>query len=171
MPYHTRTVRALEKSERATVYGPVSRDPHSRQPRVRLTALALAITGGFRTSPLDALDAYAALLPMHLRIGKVKYRMAVRMASLPPTHPLHKHLRVASRRRVQRHRAPLHSVAERLALDPDAVETIPVAKTNPALRGNLPFLISIAQSKEQSKREDGHAKEEIKVVGKITIHI
>ena len=131
---------------------------------------ALAITGGFRTSPLDALNAHAALLPMHLRIGKVKYRMAVRMASLPPAHPLHKHLRAAFRRRVRRHKGPLHSVAKSLQLDPDAIETIPVAKVNPAHRGDLPFQISIAQTKEQSKREDGHAKEEIKVYTDGSIH-
>jgi hypothetical protein len=32
---------------------------------------ALAITGGFRTSPSDSLDAHASLLPIHLRIRKV----------------------------------------------------------------------------------------------------
>ena len=131
---------------------------------------ALAITGGYRTSPLDALDAHAALLPMHLRIRKVMYRMAVRMASLPSSHPLHKQLRAASRRKIRRHRAPMHSVAENLGIDPDVVETIPVAKVNPVHRGNLPFEISIAQSKDQSKREDNHAKEEIKVYTDGSIH-
>jgi hypothetical protein len=39
VPNHTRTVRALQKSEHATVYRPMSRDPYSRRPQVRLTAL------------------------------------------------------------------------------------------------------------------------------------
>ena len=33
----------------------------------------LAITGGFRTSPTDALDAHASTLPMHLKVGKVLF--------------------------------------------------------------------------------------------------
>jgi hypothetical protein len=32
---------------------------------------ALAITGGFQTSPSNSLDAHAALLPIELRIEKV----------------------------------------------------------------------------------------------------
>ena len=131
---------------------------------------ALAITGGYRTSPTDALNAHAALLPMHLRLGKVKHRMALRLASLPSTHPLNKQLRAAARRRVRRHKAPLHGAAESLGLDPDAIETIPVAKVNPAHKGKLPFKISIAPSKEQSKTDNQRVSEEIRVLTDGSIH-
>jgi hypothetical protein len=44
---------------------------------------ALAITGGLSTSPTDALDANAYLLPAPLTVDKWRHRAAVRMAMLP----------------------------------------------------------------------------------------
>lgn len=38
---------------------------------------ALAVRGGLRTSPNDALDAHASLLQMHLRIDRAAIRIAV----------------------------------------------------------------------------------------------
>ena len=65
----------------------------------------LAITGGLQTSPMDSLDVHASMLPMKLRVGKICHNSAVRIASLPHTHPLHKSIRRAARRQVKRHRA------------------------------------------------------------------
>jgi hypothetical protein len=50
----------------------------------------LAITGGLRTSPTDALDAHAFTLPLHLETEKHLFRSAIRIAMLAPQHPLHK---------------------------------------------------------------------------------
>jgi hypothetical protein len=59
----------------------------------KLTSLqragTLAITGGFRTSPTDSLDAHAAILPMELRIEKACHNAITRIATLPREHPLH----------------------------------------------------------------------------------
>ena len=131
---------------------------------------ALAITGGFRTSPTDALDAHAALLPMHRRIGKILHRAAVRMAALPKEHPLHKPLRYAARRNVKRHRAPLHELAQALPDDPDNIETIPTVRANPACSRITPITVSIPQSKEDSKAADTNAEEEIKVYSDGSMH-
>jgi hypothetical protein len=49
----------------------------------------LAITGGLRTSPTDALDAHTALLPMEYRIKKMCHSAISQMATLPLVHPLH----------------------------------------------------------------------------------
>jgi hypothetical protein len=68
----------------------------------------LAITGGFCTSPTDALNAHASVLPMHLKIGKIFFRAAVRIASLPETHPLHSQYRKARAKNVKRHKSALH---------------------------------------------------------------
>jgi ribonuclease HI len=131
---------------------------------------ALAITGGYRTSPTDALDAHAALLPMHRRIGKILHTAAVRMASLPREHPLHKPFRYAARRHVKRHRAPLHELAQTLPDDPDNIETIPTVRTNPACSKVAPITVSIPQSKEDSKAADANADEEIKVYSDGSMH-
>ena len=56
----------------------------------------LAITGGLKTSPTDALDAHAFTLPLHLEIEKHLLRSAIRIATLPPQHPLHKPARKCS---------------------------------------------------------------------------
>jgi hypothetical protein len=50
---------------------------------------AIAITGGFRTSPTDSLDTHAAILPIELRIEKACHNALTRMAALPKKHPLH----------------------------------------------------------------------------------
>jgi hypothetical protein len=51
---------------------------------------ALAITGGLWTSPTDALDTCAFLLPAPLTIHKWCHRAFIRMATLPPDHLLFK---------------------------------------------------------------------------------
>jgi ribonuclease HI len=131
---------------------------------------ALAITGGFRTSPSDALDSHAALLPMPLKIGKVRHRAAVRLASLPPSHPLHKPIRKAKRRWVRRHRSQLHHMAQYLTEDPDKVESIPVVRANPALTQAASIQYTIPQDKEASKRADAQSREQIKVYTDGSMH-
>ena len=131
---------------------------------------ALAITGGFRTSPTEVLDAHAALVPMNHRIDKIRSSKAIRLASLPKTHPLCKQFKTAYRRRIIRHRSSLHELALTLSSDPDEIETVPVVRLNPALRRSNPFRISIASDKEASKREDASAREEIKVYSDGSAH-
>ena len=131
---------------------------------------ALAITGGFRTSPSDALDAHAALVPMKHKLDVIKHSKVVRMASLPSTHPLHTQIRTAARRYVRRHRLPLHELAASLARDPDDIETIPTVSTNPTHKNNTPFQVSIPEDKEASIRESRLAREEIKVYTDGSIH-
>jgi len=47
---------------------------------------------------MDAIDACADLLPFSLLIKKILFRVASRMATLPSSHPLEKHVkRVAAR--------------------------------------------------------------------------
>ena len=131
---------------------------------------ALAITGGFRTSPTDALDAHAALLSMHRRMGKILHTAAIRMAALPKKHPLYKPLRHAARRHVKRHRALLHELAQVLPDDPDNIETIPTVRANPAYSRMDPITVSIPQSKEDSRTADANAEEEIKVYSDGSMH-
>ena len=51
---------------------------------------ALAITGALRTSPTDTLEACAFLLPVTKMVECWCHRAAVRLATVPPEHPLYK---------------------------------------------------------------------------------
>jgi len=52
------------------------------------SAAARRITGAFRTTPINILDAEAGLLPAAVRLNYNQTRYAVRLLTLPPTHPL-----------------------------------------------------------------------------------
>ena len=107
---------------------------------------------------------------MKLRLEKVRFTKAIRLASLPKAHPLHKPTKTAYRRRVKRHKSSIHILASTLRIDPEAIETIPVVRTNPALRRENPVAVSIPSDKEASKREDTQSKEVIKVYSDGSIH-
>ena len=124
---------------------------------------ALAITGGLRTSPTDALDASAYLLPSPLLTGKWCFRATVRMATLPKEHPLHKPVNWKVTRTTKRHRGPLQILASTLSIDAKRIEKIPTLGRDPSKLGELPFHIKIPADKEASAREAENATEEIQV--------
>jgi hypothetical protein len=59
------------------------------------------ITGALRSTPTDALDAMANLLPFHLMVNKAIHGETVRLASLPDTHPLARHIKQANKTTVK----------------------------------------------------------------------
>ena len=59
---------------------------------------------------MDAIDAGTDLVPFHLLVEKLNYTATTRMATLPQSHPLAKHIDRAANRYVKSHRAPLHEV-------------------------------------------------------------
>ena len=128
----------------------------------------LAITGGFRTSPTDALDAHALILPMHLKIDKALFRTAVRFAALPDSHPMHKQYRSASARKIKHHKSALHHMSQLYGIRTDTVETIPVVRQNPATRNSLPVILEILGDKEASKQLDGTLTEVIQLLKKLS---
>ena len=130
----------------------------------------LAITGGFRTSPTDALDAHASTLPMHLKVGKILFRTAVRFASLPDSHPLRKQYRLAGARKVKRHKSALHHMTQLYGISSKEVETVPVVRQNPAKRSQLPWSVEISESKEASAQLDNTSREIIKVYSDGSAH-
>ncbi|KAL5636330.1 hypothetical protein ACGC1H_004966 [Rhizoctonia solani] len=90
-----------------------------RLTRVQRTA-ALSILGGLRSTPSASLDAHSRLLPVHLLLNQVCERAALRLASVPTSHPLHAAVRQSSRGR-KAHRTPLHDILALLALPPSLV--------------------------------------------------
>ena len=124
---------------------------------------AIAITGGLRSSPTDALDASAFLLPAELTIDKWCHRALVRMAMLPAGHPLHKIVASKNARKAKRHKSPLTHLLARYGYNIKSFEKIPATVRNPVQKGKLPFKVEIAEDKEASVREAENAEEEVQV--------
>ena len=91
----------------------------SAQRRVAITML-----GAMRTTAGDVLNAHAYLPPPHLLFFATLVRSATRLASLPPSHPLHKPTQQAIKRQVKRHRGPLHTLFTTTGIHPKNYETI-----------------------------------------------
>jgi hypothetical protein len=90
---------------------------------------AILITGAMGTTASDVVDAHANLLPMEILIDKFRCRAALRLATLPCSHPLHPFIEKAARQRVKRHPTPLHELLHDFRVRPDEVE-----KMNPVER-------------------------------------
>ena len=124
---------------------------------------ALAITGGLRTSPTDALNANAHLLPAPLAINKGCHRALIRMLTLPKEHPLHKAVNWKVTQTTKKHKGPLQILASTFSIEARKMEKLPTTTRNPSAAGKLPFRISIPASKEDSIWEAEEATEEIQV--------
>jgi ribonuclease HI len=79
-----------------------------RLQRIQTTA-ARAILGAMKSSPIDSLDAHAALLPTHILLNEACQRAALRLASAPESHPLTKAVARCARGR-KRHIPPLQAI-------------------------------------------------------------
>jgi ribonuclease HI len=124
---------------------------------------ALAITGGLRTSPTDALDATTHLLPAELTLDNWVHKATVRMLMLLPGHPLFKTVTNKTTCKSKRHKSPLNFLMAKYGYDTKHIEKIPATARNPADRGKLPFKISITEDREESIREAENAQEEVQV--------
>jgi ribonuclease HI len=123
----------------------------------------LAITGGLRTSPTDSLNACAYTFPVEQTIVRWCHKAAVRLATLPPEHPLYKPVKASAAKNIKRHKAPLHNLMRLLDHDPKEIEKISVAVRNPMDTNKIPLRISIADNKESSKIEAQNANETVQI--------
>jgi ribonuclease HI len=124
---------------------------------------ALAITGGLRTSPLDALNVHAHLLPVTTLVNKWCHGALTRMAALPEEHPLHKIMKSRRIGKTKKHKGPLHHLVKWFKIDINAMEKTPTVVRDPLKTGKLPFNISIAENREDSIKETEEALEEIQI--------
>jgi ribonuclease HI len=88
------------------------------------------ITGAMKTTATDILETMANLIPFHLLVDKIRHRAALRLATLPPAHPLHKPVQNAADRLVKRHPTPLHDLMHRFNISPKNIETIKITRHN-----------------------------------------
>jgi len=74
-----------------------TKGPIERLSKIQWQA-SLHIMGALRSALMDVIDVCADLLPFPLLINKVTHRAAMRLATLPSSHPLTRHIcRVAGR--------------------------------------------------------------------------
>ena len=105
----------------------LSRGPTAKLARTHRQG-ALLITGVMRSTATDVVVAHANLLPFHLLVSKLCHREALRIATLPASHPLHKPVRRAAKRYVRSHRSALHELTRAFRLEPKQLETIPTVR-------------------------------------------
>ena len=58
---------------------------------------AIMITGAMKTTATDILELMANLLPFWILVDKIRYRAALQLTTLPPTHPLYKPVQNAAK--------------------------------------------------------------------------
>jgi len=124
---------------------------------------ALAVTGGLRSSATDTLDAMAYFLLAPLLVDKACHRAMLCLATLPKEHPLHRIVNSKTTGKIKRHKSPMSSLLAAYKVDPKKVVKIPTAARDPTLQGELPFDISIAESREDSINEATCADEEVQI--------
>ncbi|KAF5374121.1 hypothetical protein D9615_008851 [Tricholomella constricta] len=114
-----------------------------------------------RSSPTDALEVHAKLMPVDLQLQKICHRAAMRIAALPAAHPLHKRIRWCVTHDVRRHRSPLHNLASLFRLNPDDIETIDPVRQLPTYQ--RPFSTYIAETRQESLDDDAVNNAHIRV--------
>jgi len=78
-------------------------------------------------------------------VKRVLYRAASRLATLPQSHPLSKHVSRAAKRYVKSHRAPMHEILHAFNVQPTRFETITLCSRSP--KWHPPFSVHVSKSK------------------------
>lgn len=123
----------------------------------------MGVTGGLRTSPSDALDTAAFLVPVSSLVDKWRHRALVRMATLPKGHPLFKIGGKKTAKTLKRHKAPINKLLAGYDLEPNNIEKIPAAVADPVALGKLPFTVSVAPDRDSYIKETENATETTQV--------
>ena len=122
---------------------------------------ALMIVGGLHTLPNDVLDIHANLLLFHLLVDKTCFQAALRLATLPSTHPLAKPVNQAARHFMKRYHSPLHKLMFKFKLKPNLLEKIAATRQDPKWEPSV--ALRVAGNKELAKDKDLGDKSHIKV--------
>jgi hypothetical protein len=83
------------------------------------------ITGTMRSTPTDLLNIHADLLPFELLVDKKCHAAALRLATLPASHPLYRHIiEAASTPFAKSSKSPRHHLIYAYDISPKRIETI-----------------------------------------------
>src|SRR5882724_11842245 len=131
----------------------------------RLTSVqriaTLAITGAICSTASDFMEAHVNLALIELLLHKACHKVALRFASLPETHLLHKPVKLSMRRYVNQHRSPLHNLMHTCEVEPGKYKVIKMVDCPPN-RG-MGFCTRMADTREESKAQDAADQAKIKV--------
>lgn len=114
---------------------------------------AIIITGAMRTTATDTLEYHANLLPMRLQITLIQHRAALRLCTIPDTHPLYPKVRKASRFRIKRHRGPIEELIQMFKLKPEQIETINAVRQDPKWTFSGKLTISDRETAKRVEKE------------------
>ena len=118
---------------------------------------AITITGAMKTSPTDSTEVHANLMPMCTLVQKLLFNSAIRMATLPKSHPLYGTVSRVMKRNIVHHKTALHHLLHGLKLKQDTTETITPRPVHP--NSLTPFVRDIAPSKEDASRDFQQCKD------------
>jgi hypothetical protein len=109
--------------------GKRAKNNHNKQASINKLAsiqrkAAIMITSTMKTTATDIIEVMANLLPFHLLVNKHHHCAAIRLATLPSSHPLHKPVINAANRLVKWHAMPLHDLMHRYGIQLNKIETI-----------------------------------------------
>lgn len=107
------------------------------------------------------LNVHADVLPIHLAINKICCQAALRFATLPKTHLLHRHVKSAIKRHPKKFPSPLHRLMAAFPYRPDSIETIQAVRLHPKWQRG--FSARIAPDKKSAIEEDINDKAQVKL--------
>jgi hypothetical protein len=119
------------------------------------------ITGAMKTTATDVLDIMANLIPFYLLVDKHQHRAALRLATLPTSHPLNRPVMNASQRLIKRHPTPLHDLMHRYNIQPQKVETIKAVRYDTKWKPQV--TINIADTETEAICEQEHDNPDVRV--------
>lgn len=122
---------------------------------------AIQATGALRTTPSDLLFAHADLLPMQEQIAKICENAAMRMATLPKSHPLYDDIKSARGRLPKSHPSPLQIVMNMNKLTKLELECIDTLYKEPDWKP--PIRPIIAGTREDAIKLDEADNSDIKI--------
>ena len=71
---------------------------------------AIIITGAMRTTAADTLNIHANILPASQQIEKIFMKTAIRLGTIPNTHPLYRHITEATKHHIKHHHSPINDM-------------------------------------------------------------
>ena len=103
--------------------------------------VAKAITGGLSTTVGDILDVHSFIPPIDLLFNKLLFHAALRLCSLPKSHPLNHITRATVWHKAKQHCSPLYNLIQLTQVNPKEVEVISPVRRSPGYT----LLISVPQ--------------------------
>lgn len=94
---------------------------------------AISITGAMKSSPGDATIAHANITPIRIKLSELNSKAALRVATFPPTHPLHAEANDAKENQVTTHKSALHRLFQDDTLRVSKYETIETGRQPTAI--------------------------------------